>query len=131
MTIVCSSSFITKLVHTFNDKAKLLLQLIITGGGNDGIGINGISHSGESLTHRGWRPDIPSLPARIYFHCMVSLNETSVLLIGGASEHSKSSATYVFNQDTNEWTEGPSLKYGRHHHSCARIQESGNSSTYR
>ena len=106
--------------------------MLVTGGGSSGIGLEGISNTAESLTSSGWGSSLPELPVKIYFHCMVTLNATSIMVIGGALGYGDPASTFIFNNDTDEWTSGPSLKYGRHHHSCARIfKDKNDDSVYR
>jgi hypothetical protein len=40
-------------------------------------------NSTELLTEGGWESKIPSLPFTINGHCMVTVNSTTVLVIGG------------------------------------------------
>ena len=37
----------------------------------------------EILTENGWKTDFPVMPVKADFHCMVQLNSTTVMLIGG------------------------------------------------
>jgi len=37
----------------------------------------------EILTDNGWKADFPELPVKVDFHCMVLINSTTVMLIGG------------------------------------------------
>ena len=99
------------------------LQLIVTGGANSGTDI---SNTFETLTSSdGWKKSLQELPASVYFHCSVKLNEKSVMVIGGTSLFSDGSQTYIYNADTDAWTSGPALKYGRHHHDCAGMNLDG------
>jgi hypothetical protein len=70
-------------------------------------------------------PDLP-LDLPLSSHCLVSLNETTILLIGGKLSDegwlqyaSRSKASFYINTDHNTWTYGPSLTIGRSSHSCA------------
>jgi hypothetical protein len=53
--------------------------LLVTGGQND----SGYLDSAEMLTEEGWESSIPSLPVSIAYHCMVTVNSTTVMVIGG------------------------------------------------
>ncbi len=55
-------------------------KLIVTGG-YDGSGSS--LNSAEMLTEEGWENNIPSLPVTIDYHCMVTVNSTTVMVIGG------------------------------------------------
>jgi hypothetical protein len=62
----------------------------------------------------------PDLPLELTYHCLVSLNDTTLLLIGGRlSGGTKSNATWFYHTDHNIWTDGPSLILGRSSLSCA------------
>ena len=54
-------------------------QLLVTGG-DDG---SAFLKSAEMLTEEGWESNIPSLPVIINGHCMVTVNSTTVMVIGG------------------------------------------------
>jgi hypothetical protein len=62
----------------------------------------------------------PDLPIEVKGHCLVSLNDTTVLLIGGnLKDGTTSKATFFYSTDHMTWTDGPSLTIGRYYHSCA------------
>ena len=85
-----------------------------------GFGLNKaeIAYSG------GWGATA-DIPVTVNFHCVVSFNSTTFLLIGGYQNGTTSSKdTYFYNAPANAWSEGPKLKYGRQGHSCARIRSS-------
>jgi hypothetical protein len=81
-----------------------------------------LTNSTEFVETTGTRPG-PDLPLEVRGHCLVSLNDTTVLLIGGVlprtSQTTKSKATFYYSTDHMTWTEGPSLKTGRSDFSCA------------
>jgi hypothetical protein len=89
--------------------------LWLTGGGLDG---SGITKSTEFVQLTGTTPG-PDLPLEVYHHCLVSLNETTALLIGGNLPTTSSNATFFYNTDHKTWTDGPSMITGRAEHSCA------------
>jgi hypothetical protein len=78
---------------------------------------SGPTKTTELVSLTGTRPG-PDLPLEVYYHCLVSLNDTTVLLIGG-NDGTRSKATFYFNSDSETWTPGPSLITGRSAHSCA------------
>jgi hypothetical protein len=62
----------------------------------------------------------PDLPLELGKHCLVSLNDTTVILIGGyLPDWSYSRATFYYNIDHQTWIEGPSLINKRGWHSFA------------
>ncbi len=90
-------------------------KLLVTGG----LMLN----SAEMLTEKGWESKIPSLPVIIENHCMITVNSTTVMVIGGVqNRQGKSGKTFLFTFGEENWTEGPALKYERYLHSCGRIR---------
>ncbi len=94
-------------------------KLLVTGGFDDsGSDLN----SAEILTEEGWESNIPSLPVTIYAHCMVTVNSTTVMAIGGTQNNQYSGKTFYFTVGEESWTEGPELKSKREWHSCGKIR---------
>ena len=54
-------------------------------------------------------------------HCMVQVNLTTVMIIGGMNS-SFHDATYLFNSVTEKWMPGPPLQKARRAQNCARIK---------
>ncbi len=94
-------------------------KLLVTGG-YDGSG--SYLNSAELLTEEGWKSNIPSLPVTIAAHCMVTVNSTIVMVIGGYQNGQISGKTFYFTLGEESWTEGPKLKNKRWYHSCGRIR---------
>ena len=92
-------------------------KLLVTGG----VGLE-VLNSAEILTENGWESNIPSLAVTIYDHCLVTINSTTVMVIGGIQNHQISGKTFYFNFGDDGWTEGPELKNKRRLHSCGRIR---------
>ncbi len=84
-------------------------------------------NSAEMLTEEGWESNIPSLPVTIYGHCMVTVNSTTVMAIGGRQNDQYSGKTFYFTTGAKNWTEGPEMKYNRTGHSCGRIRRNKDS----
>ena len=82
-------------------------------------------NTGEINTANSWTPLKAGLPVTIRRHCMVLLNSTTVLLVGGIQQGIMSSKTFFFNSQFEKWIEGPSLKFARILHNCAMIKTSG------
>ncbi len=98
------------------DAAAAQLQdgkLLVTGG-VDGSSLN----SAEMLTEEGWESNKPPLPVTIAYHCMVTVNSTTVMVIGGW-ENGK---IFYFTFGEESWTEGPDLKIKNSYHSCGKIR---------
>jgi len=93
-------------------------QLLVTGG-DDG---SAFLKSAEMLTEEGWESNIPSLPVIINGHCMVTVNSTTVMVIGGVQNGQYSGKTFYFTFGEESWTEGPELKNKRAVHSCGKIR---------
>ena len=89
-------------------------KLLVTGGSGRG--------SVEILTQQGWESKVPSLPVTIADHCMVTINSTTVMAIGGIQNDRESSKTFYFTLGKESWTEGPELKHKRHSQSCGKIK---------
>jgi hypothetical protein len=60
----------------------------------------------EVLTSNGWETLPQSLHVKIYFHCSVLVNSTTVMIIGGVQNDVGSPNTYYFNTDTQLWNSG-------------------------
>jgi hypothetical protein len=93
-------------------------KLLLTGGFDEsGSPVN----SAEILTEEGWESNIPSLPVTVYGHCMVTVNSTTVMVIGGW-RNGYSGKTFYFTFGEESWTEGPELKNKRIYLSCGKIR---------
>jgi hypothetical protein len=93
-------------------------KLLVTGGFDESDSLN----SAEMLTEEGWESNIPSLPVAVYGHCMVTVNSTTVMAIGGRQNNQYSGKTFYFTFGEESWTEGPELKNKRAAHSCGKIR---------
>jgi hypothetical protein len=56
----------------------------------------------------------PDTPKPVSGHCLVQINETTILMTGGGG----SNETYFFNVNTSNWTQGPNMIENRTFHSC-------------
>jgi hypothetical protein len=95
-------------------------KLLVTGG-HDASGSK--LNSAEMLTKEGWESNIPSLPVTITRHCLVTVNSTTVLVIGGYQNGQYSGKTFYFTFGEESWTEGPELKNKSEGHSCGKIRK--------
>ncbi len=94
-------------------------KLLVTGGEDAS---DSDLNSAEMLTEEGWEINIPSLPVFISGHCMVTINSTTVMAIGGWQNSQHSGKTFYFTFGEESWTEGPLLKNKRGYHSCGKIR---------
>jgi hypothetical protein len=110
---------LVKLTQSRSDAASVVMNgntLWMTGGV---VLEDTVTKSTEFVELTGTRPG-PDLPLEVHGHCLVSLNETTVLLIGGwLATETRSKATFYYNHDHETWTEGPSLVSERSGHSCS------------
>jgi hypothetical protein len=92
--------------------------------GVSGLGLNneGLS-TAEVLTEKGWKQVEPSLPVNILGHCMVHVNATTVMVIGGIQNGTQNSnGTYILNTGNEQWRRGPNLKYGQARLLCGKLR---------
>ena len=109
----------------YPDKSHFFL---VTGGFSD---IGYPSNTGEVLTQNGWLKVSVNLPTVMARHCVVLVNDTTVMLIGGRkSQDGFLKETYLFNSENEIWSEGPTLMSKRDSHTCAKIKKSRQSSQY-
>ena len=83
-----------------------------------GYGLEGKTSTTEFVYENGTSAIGPNLPVPVDYHCMVKLSETMIMIIGGRSELGGASTsyganTYTYDTETQEFTTGPSLIYGR------------------
>ena len=100
-------------------------HFIITGGrnGTDSNSQNyvrGMSYDGQ------WEDITPALPNNLNRHCLVSINSSSLMAIGGRQNRNYVAATLILHDGSTSWISGPSLNTARYFHGCARIRLSFN-----
>ena len=126
-----------KLAYTMKEKrvfAKSIVDqgiMLLSGGSNnrwwgfDTIG-TGEYINNEVGNNTAPRSDI-KLPEPITNHAFIKLNQSTSMLIGGVKSAlipvspTTPRKTYFFNSNTNEWSRGPNLKYGRAVHSAGTL----------
>ncbi len=80
--------------------------LMITGG----FGQSGVLKSVESFDGTDWEQgQLPELPNGVYDHCLVKINATTLLLIGGAETSGATAKTHFFHTDMNQWSPGANV----------------------
>jgi hypothetical protein len=114
------SSASMKSVRSSAAAAQLKDGKLLVTGGLDASGSD--FNSAEMLTEEGWESNIPSLPVTIFGHCMVTVNSTTVMVIGGIQNGGYSGKTFYFTFGEESWTEGPELKNKRISQSCGKIR---------
>ena len=73
--------------------------------------------STEFIYSNGSAINGPNLPATRSEHCMVTLNNGMVMILGGYQSSNRKSVI-IFNPEDNTFTTGPTLLYGRYSHGC-------------
>ncbi len=100
-------------------------SLFVTGGRQNEL--DNATKSAENLLGNKW-DKIPDMPSDVFLHCMVLLNSTTVMVIGGwNSRRISQNATFLFNSETEKWTKGPELNQKRTALSCGRIRRNSQS----
>ena len=93
--------------------------LLITGGYDRSTTLSTV----ESFDGNLWNQTMfADLPTTIGLHCMVKINNTMLLQIGGTIDNiypGTIDKTYFFDIIQNKWIAGPKLNVGRIYHSCA------------
>jgi len=79
----------------------------------------GYFSSQELLTSSGWQK-MASLPNPVMAHCIVNLNSSHIMSIGGYHCDYLTDVN-ILDLDTERWSVGPSLKQSRCDHSCGTI----------
>ena len=74
-------------------------------------------------TWKGETVSGPDLPVAVRGHCLVKLNEETVIMIGGAnwSNSQYYHETWLFHVKNESWTEGPPVNSKREGHMCGII----------
>ncbi len=80
----------------------------------------------DVLKETEWERLPSSLPTTLAYHCMVVMNSTTLITVGGDNGNTLKD-TYILNAArSSSWVSGPPLKYSRHYHSCSRIRKNAN-----
>ncbi len=84
-------------------------EVLMITGGYDGSVLKSV----ESFDGTEWEHgQLPELPNGVLLHCLVKINATTLLLIGGLETTSFSSATaqtHFFHTDKNQWSPGANV----------------------
>ena len=60
-----------------------------------------------------------SLPYPVSSHCVVTLNDGRVMILGGADASSWSRKVLIFNSTSGTFSDAPDMLYTRSEHGCA------------
>ena len=74
----------------------------------------------ESYDGASWK-NLPDLPTPVEGHCMVAINETVLLSIGGIDMVGLHTETSFYNAELNQWLPGPESLEARSYSSCAMV----------
>ena len=90
-----------------------------------GGGYKSEGSSTEIFTENGWQLVEPNMPLALEQLCMVTVNATTIAVIGGRQNFTDyyNSKTFFFNILTNEWTRDQYYKIG-----CAATDSATNCS---
>jgi N-acetylneuraminic acid mutarotase len=87
-----------------------------------GFKIDDHTASTEMLDANQWIPFI-EMPQGVSSHCMVQVNSTTTIVIGGGTITEKySRKTMIFHLGKQSWQTGPDMKTGRIEHACGMFQ---------
>jgi len=97
--------------------ATVINDSLFISGGHDG---SNVLASTEFILADRTVTSGPNLPVARYGHCMVTLHDSKVIIIGASSSSSlyKSVLVYDPSKTDNSYTTGPSMKYERQHSAC-------------
>lgn len=98
-------------------------SLLVVGGGEN-------VNTSEHFSENDWRMDLPKLPVTIYHGCMIKINSTSVMVIGGHQNKQISDKTYFLTKNRSVWIDGPKLLIPRRLLVCGMIQSDQASSSF-
>ena len=116
------ASLKTALAHAAAAPSPFKSHQIVISGGSTGSSQNFV----DVLNEKDWERLPASLPTALHAHCMVLMNSTTLMTIGGHNGNTIPN-TYILNAWSQSWVDGPPLKYSRYLHSCSRIKKNINS----
>jgi len=95
-------------------------ELLIVAGGSSDYGLIRNVKSVEAFDGNKWSLEkVSPLPTSVWLHCMVRINESTLLSIGGFGASTGYSAqTNFYDSINNNWYEGPNLSVTRDRHAC-------------
>jgi len=70
--------------------------------------------------------NLKDMPTALDGHCIVKLDRSKILLIGGWDDKSmQSSETLIFDLENQQWSDGPRMRQGRTGHGCVKSNLGG------
>ena len=90
-------------------------QTLWVTGGRDNTTVN--------VTPAGSNPG-PDLPLAVDGHCLLQINSTTVMMIGGVTVGSYSKQSWILNLESGLWIRGPDMKFRRDKLACGVISDS-------
>jgi len=95
-------------------------EFLIVAGGSNGSGLYGNVKSVEAFDGKEWSLEkVSPLPTSVGHHCMVKINDSSLLSIGGYQNLAKwTSETNFYDSINNNWYAGPNLNVKRAGTAC-------------
>ena len=66
----------------------------------------------------------PESPFLVYHHCVLAINETTMISIGGTRDelaYVRYETTMYFDYLSQKWTIGPDMNLKRHRHACGKL----------
>ena len=92
--------------------------MVLIGGIDSGISGRTDKVEMVSLTEN---KELPPIPKKVAYHCVVKLEDTKIMVIGGYAQGS-TAKTQIYDFETEVWTPGHPLINARNGHACARIE---------
>ena len=81
----------------------------------------------EIFSEGSWKAIEPGMPFGVMDHCMLLMNSTTAMVIGGTQNTKYSNRTYFYHFNANTWIRGPDLITGRSYHACGMVKKNKNS----
>ena len=91
-----------------------------------------MQNSSEIFDANGKWQTAQDMPITLQYHCMVTVNATTVAVIGGREKWNEyhGNKTFFYNVKSRVWTRGPDLQIGRSGHSCGMVRQSNGSDKF-
>ena len=116
-----------KLTYEADYSASTVVQIdqqdiLWISGGND------MEDKSQEVYSNGTITEGPRLPERLTNHCVLAINKTTVLVIGGLKNDTgyASKKTFGYNFELGQWYNGPDMLNERVDHACGVIKNSLN-----
>jgi hypothetical protein len=98
-----------------NPSSQTEEDIIFVSGGSNGIGLSSVeTYDGESWDQNRFA----NMPAVVSHHCLVKINDSMLMSIGGLINGRSIGNTYFFDVMKNTWMVGPLMNTPRIDHSC-------------